>query len=154
MRMLATLLLLAACSAGAGNQVANGGAPKAPPAAPPPDRCAGGGDEEHCVDFGAAERMRGTWITGFEVSNFWAEGEQGADGPGRPLTWLTFAAASPPDPALFAQRDRIGGPAAIRIEFIGRRARRPGHYGHLGGAEHLVIVDRIVSTEFLGPVRP
>ena len=157
MRVSTLALLLAACAPGAGsagNQVANDGGPGTPKAPPPPlNRCASGGDEEHCVDFGAPQRMRGHWITGFEVSSFWAEGEQGADGPGRPLTWLTFAAASPPDPALFDRRDRAGGPVAIRIEFIGRRARRPGHYGHLGGYEHLVIVDRIISTEFVGPLR-
>lgn len=149
MRGFLPLLLLTACAGSAGNQVANGIAPKAPP----PGRCEGAGDYEHCVEFGAPERMRGHWITGFEVSTFWAEGEQGADGPGRPITWLVFAAASPPDPGLFAGRERIGGPVAIRIEFIGRRARRLGRYGHLGIAENLVIVDRIISTEFIGPVR-
>jgi hypothetical protein len=151
MRRFLPILMLAACSGSAGNQIANGAASPASP----PDRCTDILNYEHCVEFGAAERMRGTWITAFEISSFWAEGEQGADGPGRPQTWLTFAAASPPDPALEARLARMddASAAAVRIEFIGRRARRPGHYGHMGSYEHLVIVDRIISAQILGPLR-
>jgi hypothetical protein len=141
--------VLSACSGNDANQIVQ----RDVPFAPPPDRCAGGGNEEHCVEFGPAERIRGHWITGSDVSNFWEEGSQGADGPGGPRTWLIFAAASPLDPELLARRDGIGRPVAIRIDFIGRRARRPGHYGNLGGHELLVIVDRIVSTEFVGPLQ-
>jgi hypothetical protein len=158
MRILATLLLLAACSAGAGNQgnqVANGGAPAvpgSPPSAPPADRCAAGGDEEHCVSWGASEHMQGVWVTGFEVSNFIPDATQapGRDDTNWQGTWLTFASGSTPDPSIWTERDRMGG-AAVAIDFVGRRSRSGGIYGHLGGANQIVIVDRIISMRVLGP---
>ena len=32
-----------------------------------------------------------------------------------------------------------------RIEFIGRRTKVPGYFGHLNTYEHMVIVDRLIS---------
>ena len=96
--------------------------------------------------------MRGVWVTGFEVSNFipgatQAPGRDDTDWQG---TWLTFASGATPDPSIWAERDRLGG-AAVAIDFIGRRSRRSGDYGHMGGASQIVIVDRILSLRVLGP---
>ena len=153
MRASTLALLLAACSAGAGNagnQVANGpGTPKAPPTL---EGCARGGDEEHCVDWGASEHMQGVWVTGFEVSNFIPNATQapGRDDTDWQGTWLTFASGATPDPSIWAERDRMGG-AAVALDFIGRRSRRSGDYGHMCGAGQIVIVDRIISMRVLGP---
>lgn len=69
--------------------------------------------------------------------------------------WLDFAAASPPDPALRRAMDELHSTAFVAIEFVGRRSRDEGQYGHLGGARHVVIVDRIISARLLGaPGRP
>jgi hypothetical protein len=154
---MSVLVLLAACSAGGGNQVANGGGPSAPPTAPPPpDRCQSGGNEETCDDLSPAEQMRGVWVTGFERSGFIPDA---IDAPGRDdvqaqRTWLTFARGATPDRSVWAERDSRGGQAFFAIEFVGRRSRGPapgGGYGHLNGAENLVVVDRIISLRVLGP---
>jgi hypothetical protein len=156
MRALSLLLLLAACAPGAGNQTTNGSGPPAPPGSPPPGRCQMGGNEEECVDFLPAERMQGVWVTGFEKSGFLpgATEAPGRDDVLSQRTWLTFARGATPDRSVWAERDSRGGQAAFAIEFIGRRSRGPGPgggYGHLTGAEALVIVDRIVSLRVLGP---
>jgi hypothetical protein len=159
---------LAACAPGNGNSLADGGGDKPPlppvgPVSPPPppptppggDRCTTSMDYEHCVDFLPAERMHGVWLTGFEQSSYVANATAAPaiDDPERHRTWLTFASGAYPDPALRAELDKMGTTAAVAIEFDGRRSRGPGRgYGHLGGAENLVIVDRIVSMRVLGPL--
>lgn len=155
MRRFLPLLLLAACSAGGGNgatQVAGGG-PGA--AAPPQHSCPPGSEPEDCVALLPAEHLQGVWVTGFEQSGF----IPGAiDAPGRDDvraqdTWLTFARGATPDHSLWDQRDARGGWAAFAIEFEGRRSRDRGRYGHLNGAPHLVVVDRILSLRILPPRR-
>lgn len=170
MRNVASILAavaLAACAPGNGNAFANGqdGKPPLPPVGPvspplppvPPggDRCDGAMDYEHCVDFLPAERMHGVWVTGFEQSSYLpnATGIPAVDDPERHRIWLTFAAGARPDPALRAELDMMRTTAAVAIEFDGRRSRHAGAgYGHLGGADRLVIVDRIVSMRILGPL--
>ena len=155
--LMSILLLLAACSAGGGNQVANGGGPSAPPAGPPPpDRCQMGGNEEECADLLPAEQMRGVWVTGFERSGFIPDATEapGRDDVQAQRTWLTFAHGATPDRSVWAERDSRGGQAFFAIEFIGRRSRGPGPgggYGHLNGAETLVLVGRIISMRVIGP---
>ena len=39
------------------------------------------------------------------------------------------------------------GLRAFRIDFVGRQTVVPGRYGHLGGSEHLIIMDRLLSAE-------
>lgn len=160
MRVLAPLLLLAACSAGAGNgsnQLAKEGGPTSPPAAPPaapPQDCMNGGYAEDCVPLLPAEHMRGVWVTGFEQSGFipGATGTPGRDDVRAQDIWLTFARGATPDRSVWAQRDERGGWAAFAIEFEGRRSAGPspnGGYGHLNGAQNLVVVDRIISLRLL-----
>lgn len=112
-------------------------------------------DYEHCADFLPAERMHGVWVTGFEQSAYLPDATAipARDDPERHRTWLTFADGAAPDPALRAALDKMGTTAAVAVEFDGRRSRSPGNgYGHLGGADQLVIVDRIVSMRILGPL--
>jgi len=116
------------------------------------DRCQRPGDYENCVDFLPAERMRGVWISGFERSSF-VTGDGTMPDPRRSNlsgTWLTFASGARPDPALRAEMDALRGVAVVSVEFVGRRSRAPGGFGHMGGAEHLVIVDRMISARLLG----
>jgi hypothetical protein len=152
--LIVALLLTASCSeAGQGN-AADAGGPEAPkPRAPAPAApCEPAYDYERCVDFRPAERMRDVWITGFERSEFIAnaEGLPGQDDHRGADTWLTFANGAP-DPALRRELDDMRTTAAVAMEFVGRRARRPGNYGH-DGAPQLVIVDRILSARILGPI--
>jgi hypothetical protein len=172
MRIPASILAaaaLAACAPGNGNQLSDGRdgkpplppvgpvSPPPPPASPGGDRCDGAMDYEHCVDFLPAERMHGVWVTGFEQSSYVsnATAAPAVDDPERHRTWLTFADGRWPNPAFRAELDKMRShmAVAVAIEFDGRRARGPGNgYGHLNGAQNLVIVDRIVSIRILGPL--
>jgi hypothetical protein len=159
--LILAAMLLAGCAPDDGNKVANGGEDRPPvgPVSPRPppvaDRCGGSMNYERCADFLPAERMHGVWVTGFEQSSYVpnAAAAPAADDPERHRTWLTFAAGADPDPALRAELDKMGTTAAVAIEFDGRRSRNAGNgYGHLNGAEQLVIVDRIISMRILGPL--
>lgn len=116
--------------------------------------CTGAGDAANCIDFLPVERMRGVWISGFERSWF-VPGAEGVPDPNRTdlsKIWLTFANGALPDPALRRAMDAQRGVAVVAIEFDGRRSRDVGQYGHMGGADTIVIVDRIVSARLIGPL--
>lgn len=40
------------------------------------------------------------------------------------------------------------------IRFVGRRSLHRGEYGHLGGAQHVVVVDRVISVRRIRTRRP
>lgn len=124
--------------------------------ASPDGACRGAGDVANCIDFLPAERMRGVWISGFERSWF-VPGLASVPDPRRTDLsgiWLTFSTGALPDPALRREMDAQRGVAVVAIEFDGRRSRHPGQYGHMGGADQIVIVDRIVSARLIGPLPP
>ena len=154
--LTAMLLLLAACSGGArntGNWIANGGGPAAPPRI---TLCEQGPSEADCAPLEAPARMRGVWVTGFEQSGFIPDATEtpGRDDVRAQQTWLTFARGATPDRSVWAERDKRGGQAAFAIEFEGRRSHGPspnGGYGHMNGAQNLVVVDRIISLRILPP---
>lgn len=105
------------------------------------------GDEE-CFRFNPPERMRGIWLDEFEGSEFLPNATASpAVWPYSPdAIWLDFTR---PEPLISdRQPDRQ---QAYAIEFIGRRATYPGHYGHMGGSRHLIIVDELLSAT---PVPP
>src|SRR3546814_9101057 len=89
--------------------------------------------------------MRGVWLSGFERSSFLAGAQTMPKGPEQygNAVWVDFAEGSAPDPALRAEMDRMGGTVAVAIDFDGRRSRDAGHYGTLGGADHVVVNDPI-----------
>jgi hypothetical protein len=143
--------LLAGCSAGGGgNQAAPKG--EGPSDRPTANACTGSFDYEHCVAWLPAERMTGVWISGFERSAFvpGAMAMPAPDEARQETIWLDFAAASPPDPALRRAMDDLRSTAFVAIEFVGRRSRDEGAYGHDGNGRHVVIVDRIISARLLG----
>lgn len=41
---------------------------------------------------------------------------------------------------------------AFNVTFVGRRTAYPGHYGHAGHFEHLIIVDRMILEQELPPM--
>src|SRR3546814_2430120 len=95
--------------------------------------------------------MRGVWLSGFERSSFLAGAQTMPKGPEQygNAVWVDFAEGSAPDPALRAEMDRMGGTVAVAIDFDGRRSRDAGHYGHMGGADHVVVIDHIRSARIL-----
>jgi hypothetical protein len=96
-------------------------------------------DNPGCFDMLPDQRWSGLWNTGWEWTNFCpATAQQQCDWSKRG-TWLTFAKKAYEGPEL---EDGI-----YRIEFIGRRTRVPGYFGHLDQYAHLMVVDRLISIK-------
>ena len=89
-----------------------------------------------CVEFLPPQQMKGVWITEFEGSAFLPATDIGL--PKGTRIWLEETAA-------MNEKARAPKRRYFEIEIIGRRASRSGQYGHLGGAEQLVVVDRLIS---------
>jgi len=111
-------------------------------------------DYARCLALLPAEHMEGVWLSGFERSAFLSGAKAIPTEPSgnAEAVWLDFAPTAAPDPALRAEMDRMGGTVAVAVEFDGRRSRDAGHYGPMGGADHVVVVDRIRSARILGLV--
>ncbi|MGV7120821.1 hypothetical protein [Sphingopyxis sp. 550A] len=111
-------------------------------------------DYAQCLVLLPAEPMQGVWLSGFERSAFLsgAKAIPTERSGNAEAVWLDFAPTAAPDPALRAEMDRMGGTVAVVMEFDGRRSRDAGHYGPMGGADHVVVVDRIRSARILGSV--
>ena len=99
--------------------------------------------DEKCYKFGPPQRMHGTWAAVFEGSQFCPGDAKSCDpGRGKPGMWLSFA-----EPVNLDWNAVTGGEYAL--DFIGRRTTYPGHYGHMGGWDQEVLVDRIISMKQL-----
>jgi hypothetical protein len=100
---------------------------------------------EQCLRFTEAQRWSGVWDHGWEWSNFCAGStehclvDKKSLDAAKPGTWLTFAENASPGDDL---------PDGIhRVEFVGRRTKYPGHFGHMGMYEHEMVVDRVISIQ-------
>lgn len=109
-----------------------------------------------CVDFMPPRQITGVWIDQFEGSSF-HENVGDLDGVrGRAhTTWLTIDKASVLPGDFKPARKRP--PHAYRLTFVGRTARDMNRkplegYGHFGMSPGLVLVDRLLSAEDLGPI--
>jgi hypothetical protein len=109
----------------------------------------------HCLAMAPMGRMSGVWVTAFEETSFI---------PG------ATAVPDPNDPRRFAQEleldDRkivkltgpmpLGGHSyhgeAYLVTFVGRRTRDPYDVGCDGIAQFSVVVDRLMSARYLGPL--
>lgn len=111
-----------------------------------------------CVDLLPQERMRGVWYRGSEESNFIPNATAAAAVRTRGIHWVNpeFRTFLEVDPALAAQVPPVPPHDGIEthawlIDFVGRRARSPGTY-YTDEADHLVVLDRLISIRLLGPV--
>ncbi len=114
-----------------------------------------------CVELLPPERIRGTWFVSTEGSGFVPEGA--------PLPAMRVVGPGPLPPDMNVHLD-VGWPRMLEllesvpepqgegdtgryaVEFIGRRARDRGEYGHGGLAEKLIVVDRMLSIRPAGRV--
>lgn len=96
---------------------------------------------DQCYKMDAPRRRTGLWRNEFEGSRFCPAPatECAFDTPGD-VIWLDPERVSKkePDEALY------------RVEFIGRRTAVKGHYGHMGGSDYEIIVDRFISVTRVG----
>jgi hypothetical protein len=103
---------------------------------------------DQCYKMDAPRRWRGVWRNDFEGSQFCPGGsascgyESVAERKG-PIAWLDFAGPLPAE-----LKPRRGG-GLYSIDFIGRRTKYRGFYGHAGMSDEAIIVDRIISMEEL-----
>ena len=96
-------------------------------------------DDPDCYEMLAAQRWGGLWEHGWEWTNFCPDPAKQCDWMAERGTWLIFAESADPGQDL---------PEGVhRIEFVGRRTRVPGNFGHTNSYDHLMIVDRLISIQ-------
>jgi hypothetical protein len=96
-------------------------------------------DDPDCYEMLPAQRWSGLWEHGWEWTNFCPEPAKTCDWMAERGTWLEFADG--------VQLEDNLPDGVYRIEFIGRRTKAPGNFGHTASYKHLMIVDRIISVE-------
>lgn len=94
-------------------------------------------DDPACYEMLPTQKWSGLWEHGWEWTNFCSDPARKCNWMEERGTWLIFSddVKLPPD-----MPDGIH-----RIEFIGRRTKVPGNFGHTASYEHLMIVDHIIS---------
>ena len=99
-------------------------------------------DNPHCYDMLPDQNWSGLWNSGWEWTNFCSDPakECGATSD-RGGIWLIFAKGAYSGPEL---RDGV-----YHIDFVGRRTKIAGYFGHQAQYDHLMVVDRIISIEHI-----
>ena len=108
-----------------------------------------------CVRFQAPRRFAGLWVNAFEGQRYVDRARVQSDVPDRggETTWFSTDDHTEHREASGCPRQHV-----CRIVFLGRAAvdmhRGPLEgYGHMGLSNGLVLADRILSIEDLGPLR-
>ncbi|AHE56318.1 hypothetical protein [Sphingomonas sanxanigenens] len=105
-----------------------------------------------CEAFDPPREIAGVWVNQFEGSSFHEGATSLADLEGRPhRVWLSMDKDSVLPVDFKPQRSHV-----YRLRFVGRTAtdmnRKPLEgYGHFGVSPGMVLVDRLVGWEDLGP---
>lgn len=101
--------------------------------------------DTECYRLTEPRRMRGVAVTGFETGSFYPrrtmlpqQGEQSE-------FWIELEPRVLPRNA----RSRCSKGCAVYLDFIGRRTAARGSYGHMGLANHIVVVDRVIGADVL-----
>jgi hypothetical protein len=95
-------------------------------------------NDPDCFEMMPPQRWSGLWETGSEWTNFCSDPATECDWMAKRGTWLVFAKGTH-----FLGSDQPDG--TYRIEFIGRRTKVPGNFGHQAAYDHLMVVDRLIS---------
>jgi hypothetical protein len=109
-----------------------------------------------CVKMTRPQRFRGIWVDYFEGQAFIPAGSTPPQWPAGtlpPAEWRAQYERSRAatiwldiDPEKVPSNWHRSQQRAV-IDFIGRKTRYPGHYGHMGMAGHEIVVDRILSLQ-------
>ena len=97
-------------------------------------------DDPDCFQLTPAQRWSGLWETGWEWSDFCPDPAKECDWMAKRGTWLIFAKGAyreprPPDEGVY------------RIDFVGRRTRLAGNFGHEAAYDYLMVVDRVIEVQ-------
>lgn len=95
---------------------------------------------DECYRMTTPRRFKGIWVDEFEGSRF-VENAQSLNGVSwyDPATWLDPVR----DPALENEDGRL---RVHEVEFMGQKTIVPGSYGHMGGSEHMVVMNRLIAA--------
>jgi hypothetical protein len=96
-------------------------------------------DDSDCFAMLPAHRWSGLWEKGWEWTNFCPDPAKECDWMAKRGTWLTFAKG--------ARSETVLPDGTYRIEFVGRRSKVPGNFGHQASYDHLMVVDRVISIQ-------
>jgi hypothetical protein len=104
---------------------------------------------DECYRMTPRQAMRGVWIRSYEGSEYWPGARSASElEPAPGGIWLDIEG--------LGLRDRFPPPEweelrAFEVVFEGRQTLYAGAYGHLGGSDHHVIVDRFISVRPIDP---
>jgi hypothetical protein len=87
------------------------------------------------------QRYRGVWINEFEGSRFYPGRSTVPTSRDEAHIWLEVEHSS--------LAGLVPDGRAFLLEIEGRRTMYPGPFGHLGGADHELIVDRVISATLI-----
>ena len=99
-------------------------------------------DDPACFEMTAPQQWSGIWVHGFEWTNFCPDPAKACPIYGAPgVNWLTGVGRAPlkmqvPD-------------GSYHLQFIGRRTKSPGHFGHLSQYDNWIVVDKVISLRRL-----
>jgi hypothetical protein len=97
-------------------------------------------DDPDCFEMTRAQRWSGLWESGWEWSNFCPDPAKDCNWMAKRGTWLIFAKGAQDGPKLLEH-------GIYRIEFVGRRTKLAGNFGHQAAYNHLIVVDRLISVQ-------
>jgi len=104
---------------------------------------------EICYKLTPPRRRHGLWRNNFEGSQFCeAPATRCPDASAGELSWLRYSFGVT-DTRPRKLKVPYGG--LYEVDFIGRRTAVKGRYGHLGGADHYLIVDRMIWMREVEP---
>jgi hypothetical protein len=99
---------------------------------------------DQCFRMDPPRRWHGVWEDHFEGQIFCPNAVKQCPNGGQRI-WLDYASERRP-----AVLQRRGG-GTYAVEFIGRRTAVKGRYGHMGGSDYELIVDRMLAIKQLRP---
>lgn len=97
-------------------------------------------NDPDCYEMTPPQHWSGLWEIGWEWTNFCPDPAEECEWMSERGTWLTFAkdayrGSKPLDDGVY------------RIDFVGRRTKVAGNFGHQASYDHLMIVDRVISIQ-------
>jgi len=100
-------------------------------------------DVRECFPMERSKRWTGLWFDQFEGSRFCASpAEQCTFDTEGDRVWLSFA-----DEIEDQQPDRYATDELYEIEFMGRQTQSAGAFGHEGGSDREIVVEKLIRLE-------
>lgn len=100
--------------------------------------------DQNCYKFDPPRRWQGLWYGAFEMSRFCPEPANDClDDHTNEKIWLE---ASPSAHVSFPKDDKTTA-GLWQVDFVGRKSSVHGGYGHLGGSNEEILIDRLLAIK-------